>query len=55
MCGLVKRETLDDVDIGFAFLPEFEGKGYAFESSSAVIEYAKNSWSEPIGGNNCSL
>ncbi len=40
-CGLVKREGLDDVDIGFAFLPEYEGKGLAYESSSAILEIAK--------------
>jgi RimJ/RimL family protein N-acetyltransferase len=42
ICGLVKRETLIDVDIGFAFLPQFAGKGYAFESASAVMTHAKN-------------
>ena len=42
MCGLVKREGLDDVDIGFALLPQYENKGYAYESSMAVIQYAKN-------------
>jgi RimJ/RimL family protein N-acetyltransferase len=42
MCGLTKRETLDDADIGFAFLPEFEGKGYAFEAASASVQFAKN-------------
>lgn len=42
MCGLVKREGLDNIDIGFAFLPEYEGKGYAFEAASAVMDYAKN-------------
>jgi len=41
ICGLVKREALEDVDIGFAFLPEYEGRGYAFEASLAVMEYAK--------------
>ncbi len=42
MCGIVKREGLDDIDLGFALLPKFENKGYAFESSMAVIQYAKN-------------
>jgi len=42
MCGLIKRETLADVDIGFAFLPAFWNKGYAFESASAIMVYAKN-------------
>jgi [ribosomal protein S5]-alanine N-acetyltransferase len=34
---LIKREYLQHHDIGFAFLPEYSGKGYAFEASSAVI------------------
>lgn len=41
MCGLVKREGLDDVDIGFAFLPEHGSRGYAYESASAVIAHAR--------------
>jgi RimJ/RimL family protein N-acetyltransferase len=36
MCGLLKRESLADVDIGFAFLPRFWAKGYALESALAV-------------------
>jgi RimJ/RimL family protein N-acetyltransferase len=39
MCGLIKRDTLPDVDVGYAFLPQFRGKGYAFEAASAVLEY----------------
>ena len=42
MCGLIKRDTLEDVDIGYAFLPTFWSKGYAVESAQAVKEYAKN-------------
>jgi RimJ/RimL family protein N-acetyltransferase len=42
MCGLIKRETLTDVDIGFAFLPEFWNKGYALESATAVFSYGKD-------------
>lgn len=41
MCGLIKRDTLEDVDIGFAFLPQYEGKGYAMESTISVLEQAK--------------
>ena len=41
ICGLVKRESLKDVDVGFAFLAKFRGKGYAFESASAVLTHAK--------------
>jgi RimJ/RimL family protein N-acetyltransferase len=40
--GLVKRDTLPDADIGFAFLPEFCGKGYAFESAAAVMNHARD-------------
>ncbi|MDF2649910.1 MAG: ribosomal-protein-alanine acetyltransferase [Paenibacillus sp.] len=41
ICGLVKRDFLEDVDVGFAFLPRFWGKGYAFEAASAVRGYAQ--------------
>jgi len=41
VCGLVKREILPDVDIGFAFLPQFWSKGYALESATAVMTYAR--------------
>lgn len=42
ICGLLKREFLEDVDVGFAFLPQFRGKGYATESASAVLNYGRN-------------
>lgn len=35
---IIKREFLDHPDIGFAFLPEFNGKGFAYESSKAFIK-----------------
>lgn len=41
MCGLIKRENLEYPDIGFAFLPEFMGKGYAFEIANATMIFAK--------------
>jgi RimJ/RimL family protein N-acetyltransferase len=41
ICGLIQRDYLEDVDIGFALLPNFRGKGYAYESASAVMEYGK--------------
>lgn len=41
MCGIMKRENLENPDIGFAFLPEYIGKGYAYEIASATINYAK--------------
>ncbi len=42
MCGLIKRDNLPDVDIGFAFLPRFWGQGYAYEAASAVMAYGRN-------------
>jgi RimJ/RimL family protein N-acetyltransferase len=39
MCGFVRRETLPEPDIGFAFLPEHEGMGYGVESASAALKY----------------
>lgn len=41
MCGLLKRDVLEHVDIGYALLPEFWSQGYAFESASAVMSYAR--------------
>ncbi len=38
-CGLIKRDALEDVDIGFAFLPEYRGQGFALESAEAVLEH----------------
>ncbi|WP_372647970.1 GNAT family N-acetyltransferase [Draconibacterium sp.] len=35
-CGLFDREGLEGIDIGFAFLPEFEGHGYAFEAAERL-------------------
>ncbi|MBY6050214.1 GNAT family N-acetyltransferase [Cytobacillus firmus] len=39
MCGLIKRDTLDNVDIGFAFLSRYQTQGYGFESASATLKY----------------
>jgi RimJ/RimL family protein N-acetyltransferase len=41
ICGLVKRDTLPDVDIGFAFLPRHGSRGYALESARAVLDWAR--------------
>lgn len=40
LCGLIKRETLKNVDIGYALLPQFTGQGYAKEAATATLEYA---------------
>ena len=42
MCGLLKRDSLPDVDVGFAFLPAYWSQGYAFESASAVMNYGRD-------------
>jgi len=42
ICGLLKRDTLDDVDIGFAFLPEFWARGYGFESARALMAHERD-------------
>ena len=44
VCGLIKRDSLEDVDIGFAFLPKFREKGYAYESASAVMMYGRRTF-----------
>ena len=41
LCGLVKRATLQDVDLGYALLPEFCGHGYAVEAAKAVLADAR--------------
>ena len=41
MCGLVRRDSLEDVDVGFAFLPAYWSKGYAAESAAAVVAHAR--------------
>jgi RimJ/RimL family protein N-acetyltransferase len=42
ICGLVKRASLKDVDIGFALFPQFWGKGYAYEAASAVLAFGRS-------------
>ena len=44
MCGLLKRDTLPDVDIGFAFLPGYWSQGYAFEAAAAVMKYGREAF-----------
>jgi RimJ/RimL family protein N-acetyltransferase len=41
MCGLLKRDTLPDVDVGFALMPEFWSQGYAFEAAASVMTYGR--------------
>ena len=47
MCGLLKRDTLPDVDLGFAYRPAHWGKGYALEAALATIAYARETLGLP--------
>lgn len=40
MCGLVKRESLPDIDIGYALLPAYRGRGYTLEAARSVMQAA---------------
>ncbi len=42
MCGLLKRDYLPDVDVGFALLPAHRAKGYTLEAASAVLAHARD-------------
>ncbi len=39
MCGLIKRETLEDVDIGFSIRREFWRRGFGYEAAAGVMKY----------------
>jgi RimJ/RimL family protein N-acetyltransferase len=47
MCGLFKRDYLEEVDLGFALLPEYTGKGYALEIAEATLRYARETLGFP--------
>lgn len=42
ICGLFKRENLEDPDIGYGFLPQFCGRGYALEAARAIRDHARD-------------
>lgn len=42
MCGFIKRQELENVDLGFAFLPDFIGKGFGYEIAQATLHYGKD-------------
>ena len=42
LCGLIKRDTLPEVDLGFAFLARYRGRGYAREAAEAALAHGKN-------------
>jgi len=47
LCGLIKRDTLDDVDIGFAFHPDYWNRGYALEAAAAVLAHGLRDFNLP--------
>lgn len=48
LCGLVRRDSLPSVDLGFAFLPEFRRHGYGLESATAVLAQARALGIDPL-------
>jgi RimJ/RimL family protein N-acetyltransferase len=40
MCGLLRRDILPDIDLGYAFLPEYWGAGFAYEAGQGTLQYA---------------
>jgi [ribosomal protein S5]-alanine N-acetyltransferase len=44
LCGLIKRPSFNYIDLGFAFLPDYRAKGYAYEAAAAVIQYGKENF-----------
>jgi ribosomal-protein-alanine N-acetyltransferase len=47
ICGLFRRDTLDEPDIGFAILPDYCGRGLGFESGAAVLDHARGALALP--------
>jgi len=41
MCGLLRRDNLPDVDVGYALLPQYWGQGYAIEAVQATLAHAR--------------
>lgn len=48
MCGILKRDNLESPDIGFAFLPSFTGKGFAYEIAHATMTFATDILKLPV-------
>ena len=41
-CGLIKREDIEDLDLGYSLLEKYQRRGYVMEAAQAVLEHAKN-------------
>jgi len=41
ICGLIKRDSLDEVDLGFGYLPMYEGLGYGSEAAGSFVDFAR--------------
>ena len=41
-CGLVKRDAIEDVEVGYALLPEHRRRGFAVEAARATLDHAWN-------------
>ena len=42
LCGLIKRDSIPEVDIGYAIRPAYFGHGYTYEAAAAVVAYARD-------------
>ena len=43
ICGVLKRDSLEDPDLGFAFLPRYAGRGFAREAAQGTLAHARGS------------
>ena len=41
ICGLIRRDSLPDVDLGYAFLPPFRRQGFALEAAAATMDFGR--------------
>jgi [ribosomal protein S5]-alanine N-acetyltransferase len=48
LCGLIRRDGLEYSDLGFAFLPEHQGKGYAYKAAKEVLRRAREEFFLPV-------
>lgn len=41
-CGLIKRDDIQDYDLGYSLLEKYQRQGYVMEAAQTVLEHAKN-------------